>query len=223
MATKKISEITNQVSDADVSSAKFLVTTGSTPVTKYALGSQLGSGVGGGGQYTTIRRFKQPFVGNKYATSGYYISGADDNFDGTMDYASINAGIGGPASPLDGVLSTGLYMVAIYYPGNTSQWYTNGMGNGFNATVEKNFHTAIGNVTLHNPGITNPVCHATAPGSASTTTLNYIFGNGQTVCLYTNGATTWVHFRSDGKVDWHLRSGNTASWSYGMVVCFQYQ
>ena len=179
--------------------------------------------IGGGGSYKTIKRFRLPFVGNKYATSGYMIDAADDNFDGIADTTTpINGGIGHGTTARDGAMTTGLYIVAVYYPGSSSNWYTLNMGNGFNATAEKNFHAAMGNVTLNNPGFTNPVCGSPA-GTSSTTTLNYKYGNGQSVCLQTGSSTTWVRFRSDGIVDLHLRSGNSASWSYMVLTCFQYQ
>jgi hypothetical protein len=230
MATKKLSEITNQVSDADIDAAKFLVTTernviiGQPPLisTGYALGSQFKGGIGGGGSYKAIKRFSVPYVGNSGATSGYMIDGADDNFDGIADSSGINGGIGHSTNARDGNMTTGLWIVAVTYPGNGSIWHSSNMGNGFNATAEKNFHTAMGNITLHNPGLTNSVCGNPA-GTASTTTLNYKSGNGQSVCLKTGYNTSWIRFRGDGKVDVHLRTGNATYWSYLVVTCFQYQ
>lgn len=181
-----------------------------------------------------VKRFKLPYVGNKYATTGYTIDGGDDNFDGTPEVTnfpstggtSINGGVGHGATAMDGNLTTGKYWCAIYYPGNTSNWYTNTIP--FNLA---NRQRAVSNSwiiphnSLHNASYVtqNPPCYTGNAGSGSLKVMNYIYGIGQSFCTTMNGNTTWVRCRSDGKVDLHLRSGNSASWSYAVVTFLKYE
>lgn len=172
-----------------------------------------------------IKRFKSGFVGNKYATTGYTIDGADDNFDGVADTDSIDGGIGGPTTKLDGALTSGQYWVLIYYPGENSNWYTNTYA--FSNLKSRQRAVQYGWIIPYNTTPTrsytteNPPCDTTA-GNGSLKAINYISGNGQSYCTTLNGSTTWIRCRSDGEVDLHLRTGNTASWSYVVVTFLKY-
>jgi hypothetical protein len=172
-----------------------------------------------------IKRFKSGVVGNKYATSGYPIDGSDDNFDGTADTATIDGGIGGGTTKLDGALTSGQYWVLIYYPGSGSNWYTNTYA--FNTlrwrqiAVQNSWIIPYNTTPTRSYTTENPPCDTTA-GSGSLKAINYIYGNGQSYCTTLNGSTTWIRCRSDGEVDLHLRSGNTASWSYVVVTFLKY-
>lgn len=173
-----------------------------------------------------VKRFRLPYVGNKYATTGYPIDGSDDNLDGTAEGGTINGGIGHGATALDGNLTTGKYWVTVYYPGSTSNWYTNTIAfNLANRQRAVSNSWVIPHNALHNSSyITqNPPCYTNAGGSGSLKVINYIYGNGQSFCTAMNGNTTWVRCRGDGKVDLHLRSGNSAAWSYGVVTFLKYE
>lgn len=190
------------------------------------------SSVASTGMFTDIRRFRMGYVGNKYATSGYTIDGPDNNFDGVGE-GTINGGIGGGTSARDGNLITGKYLVLVYYPGVNSNWYHDNRlqsGSSAEAIRERAQWTTLGLVkpwnTVHNNASAsqNPPCDATyTPGAGGWKYINYIYGFGQSFCIQTSSSTTWIRCRSDGKVDYHLRSGNTAGWSYSVMSFFKYE
>lgn len=210
-----------QIATGAITSAE--IATGAITSTQISTSVNLSSS-----DWMDIRRFKIGFVGNKYATSGYNIEAADDDQDGYADSSTpINAGIGGGTTAIDGDLVNGLWWVAVYYPGSTSNWYTNTIA--FNLSwrqkaVQNSW--VIPHNSIHNASYVtqNPPCYTGTGGggSGSLKILNYRQNHGQSFCTAMNGNTTWVRCRSDGKVDLHLRSGNTASWSYAVVTFLKY-
>ena len=188
------------------------------------------------GDWLDIKRWKVGFVGNKYATSGYTIDGGDSDFDGVADSGTgtpptIDGGIGHGATAMDGGLTTGKWMFVIYYPGNTSHWYTRTGGNGAgNLSLQKKLwftgnSMVIPYNSLHNNSYVtqNPPCHDTSAGYGGHRFINYIYGNGQSFCITNSPSTTWVRCRSDGLIDLHLRTGNSANWSYMVLTGFKYE
>ena len=213
--------------DIDIDgSGNMTVKAGSITSTEIATSVNLSSS-----DWIDIKRFKSGYVGNKYQTTGVTIEGGDDNQDGYPEVATISAGIGGPTSRPDGVLTSGRYWVTVYYPGSTSNWYTNTLAfsdlQWRQIAVQNSW--VIPHNSLHNASyITqNPPCYINssgqaAGGSGSIKIINYRSGVGQSFCMSMNGNTTWIRCRSDGLVDLHLRSGNTHQWSYAVVTFLKY-
>jgi hypothetical protein len=181
------------------------------------------------GNILNVQRFKVPYVGNKYDTVGFHIEGADSDFDGIANPPwdgtnGINAGIGHGCSAMDGNLTTGKYAIVVYYPGNTSRWYTSSHN-----LQQRLMYVGNGLVIPHNvahnssTATQQPPCHDTSAGYGSVKFINYISGQGQSFCSTFNCNSTWVRLRGDGAVDLHLRSGNAACWTYVVVVALKYE
>tara|TARA_R110001599_G_scaffold129199_5_gene303453 strand:- start:2222 stop:2833 length:612 start_codon:yes stop_codon:yes gene_type:complete len=162
-----------------------------------------GSGsIANNGIFAEVKRFKSGFVGNKGATSGFTIAATRAQII-AGGATTINVGIGGAFGALDGVLTTGKYMLVCHYPGTGVAWYTNSLPNQW-----KNQHLLAGFIAGAQVGHIEPEIY-------------YTSGEGQSI-PFTIGTGSHVHMRGDGLIDVHLATGNTNSWSYGVISFLKY-